>query len=322
MVAESTFWRSAVADEGRVPERAPLKVVRSEAADVEEDWGLVRSRVEAREEELWLVSSDSKFYARWCLCGATPMAKAKEGVVLIGGHPKYLDAQLAETASMNSRLMLALADELQTAGVPTIRFDYRGTGQSKGTFETAAAVRDIVAAANALCGTSGTSGPCEESAFVAASFGAASALGNVYTKGCRKFVSISHGLGFGTTRPDGTERPSAADPEEPSAKALAKLYNRTNIFFTTMRITIPKLWVVGTEDHLTPRDELLDWLSAHSPGKGDLATLHEVQGADHQFRRKERVCAKIVAAWLRDPTVKPIEFHFDFATGPVDHVFS
>lgn len=319
--AESSLWRSAVPDESRVPKRAPLEIRKVDLTDSEEDWHATLRSVESREEELWLVSSDSKFYARWSLFGATPAKKAKQGVVLIPAHPTYGDEHVESGSSMDSKLMVALADELHSHGIPTIRFDYRGVGKSRGSFEPVGAVRDLVAAANALCGANGISGPCETIAFVGASFGAASALGNIYTKGCRKFVSISHGLGYGTTRPDGTERTAHSNADSPGAKALAKLYNRTNIFFTTMRLTIPKLWLVGTEDHLTPIDELTEWLTKYSPGKGDLSTVVSVTDASHLFQQKERACARLIAAWLIDPNVKPIVFHFDFKTGPIDHVF-
>lgn len=305
---ESSFWRSVETTESRVPKRAPLSIreeTRQEPAS--EDWAGVRARVEAREEELFLVTSDSKFCARWCLHGFTPDNKAPEGVVLIPGHPEaFVEDQLAPM-TMDSPLILALADELQAAGIPTLRFDYRGVGKSKGTFNTVAAVRDLVSATSALCG------PCASSVMVAASFGAASSLGNIYTKGCRKFVSISHGLGFGSTTGDGVER----DPVV-TIPALRKLYNRTNIFFTTMRITIPKLWIVGGGDKLTEKKELIDWLQNHSPGKGDLSTVTTIPDARHDLLGFERRTAKIVLAWLAD--AKPIVFHLDFASGPVKHI--
>lgn len=313
---ESSFWRSVETAESRVPKRAPL-CVREEARQepAPEDWAAVRARVEAREEELYLVTSDSKFYARWCLQGFTPSNKAPEGVVLIPGHPEAaVDGQL-EPMTMDSPLILALADELQAAGIPTLRFDYRGVGKSKGTFDTVAAVRELVSATSALCGASGASGPCASSVMVAVSFGAASSLGNIYTKGCKKFVSISHGLGFGSTTADGVEREPIT-----SFPALRKLYNRTNIFFTTMRITIPKLWILGTHDKLTDKDELVTWLEHHSPGKGDLSTVALVPEARHDFLGHERRCATLVRSWLADPSAKPIVFHLDFASGPVEHM--
>lgn len=308
-MGEASVWRSVVPDETRVPRRAPLSVVETSYRDEElaEEDSLV-ARVASREEEMWLVSSDSKFYSRWSLHGASPFKKAKQGVVLIPPHPSR--------GNMDSPLVLAIADALFEAGIVALRFDYRGVGRSRGTFDDVSAVRDLVAAAQALCAT------CETTSFVAIGYGSASALGNLYTKGCNRFVSISHGFGQGTTHPDGTERRSLVHQKnDSSSKSLSKLYDRTNVFFTTMRITIPKLWIVAEDDDLTPVDELKEWISHYSPGKGELSTIHIVKSATHMFERKERHVAALVTSWLTNPKVEPITFSFDFKSGKVDHVF-
>ena len=316
-------------DKSRLPQLAPLEVVETgdEAANrarCEAPSGAaleaLKRRVEAREEELWLVSTDSKFYARWCLLGSTPMRQAAQGVVLVPGSPVYEDADgQAAPQSMDSALMLTLADALQAAGVPTIRFDYRGVGKSKGKFNTVTSVRDIVAAVAALCGGDGTTGPCKRCAVVAHSVGAANSIGNIYTPGCNKFVSVSHGLGFGVTLPNGHPRDGGvtANPEN---NVLRKLYNRTCIFFTTLRLTIPKLWLLGGDDVLTPSRELQVWLERYSPGRGDLSTIHTVRGVRHDWRGHEDECARQVLKWLTGPATEVV-MRMDFATGPVDHVF-
>lgn len=322
-------WVNVKPDESRVPKKLPLEIVETgnaaaNRATCEAPSGAaldaLKARVEAREEELWLVSSDSKFYARWCLLGHTPMRQAPQGCVLIPGSPTYEDedGQLA-AQSMDSALMLTLADHLQANGIPTIRFDYRGVGKSKGKYNTVTCVRDIVAAVAALCGGNGKTGPCARCVMVAHSMGAANSIGNIYTRGCNKFVSISHGLGFGITLPNGTAR-DGGQTCKPENNVLRKLYNRTCIFFTTMRISIPKLWLLGGDDHLTPLRELQVWIERYSPGRGDLSTIHTVRGVRHDWRGHELECAKQVLKWITGPA-KEIVFRMDFATGPVDHVF-
>ncbi|KAH8065706.1 serine/threonine kinase [Aureococcus anophagefferens] len=322
-------WVNVKPDESRVPKKLPLEIVETgnaaaNRATCEAPSGAaldaLKARVEAREEELWLVSSDSKFYARWCLLGHTPMRQAPQGCVLIPGSPTYEDedGQLA-AQSMDSALMLTLADHLQANGIPTIRFDYRGVGKSKGKYNTVTCVRDIVAAVAALCGGNGKTGPCARCVMVAHSMGAANSIGNIYTRGCNKFVSISHGLGFGITLPNGTAR-DGGQTCKPENNVLRKLYNRTCIFFTTMRISIPKLWLFGGDDHLTPLRELQVWIERYSPGRGDLSTIHTVRGVRHDWRGHELECAKQVLKWITGPA-KEIVFRMDFATGPVDRVF-
>ena len=87
---------------------------------------------------------------------------------------------------------------------------------------------------------------------VAHSMGAANSLGNIYSRGCNKFVSISHGLGFGITLPNGEAR-DGGQTCKPENNVLRKLYNRTCIFFTTMRISIPKLWLLAGDDDVGRR---------------------------------------------------------------------
>ena len=93
-------WVTVKPDESRVPKKLPLEIVETgnaaaNRATCEAPSGAaldaLKARVEAREEELWLVSSDSKFYARWCLLGHTPMRQAPQGCVLIPGSPTYED---------------------------------------------------------------------------------------------------------------------------------------------------------------------------------------------------------------------------------------
>jgi len=322
-------WYSPKPDASRLPQLAPLEVVETgnEAKNREKCAAVsgaalaaLKKRVEGREEELWLVTTDSKFYARWCLQGSSPIRQAPQGVVLVPGSPTYEDAdgQVAPQ-SMDSPLMLTLADTLQKAGIPTIRFDYRGVGASKGRYNTVSCVRDSVAAVAALCGGDGTTGPCKRCAVVAHSAGAANMIGNVYTKGCNKFVSVSHGLGFGETLPNGLPRDGGTTANPPD-NVLRKLYNRTCIFFTTLRLTIPKLWLLGGDDVLTPHRELQTWLERYSPGRGDLSTIHTVRGVRHDWRGHEDECGRQVLKWLTGPATEVV-MRMDFATGPVDHVF-
>mmetsp|Transcript_37947 Transcript_37947/g.121763 ORF Transcript_37947/g.121763 Transcript_37947/m.121763 type:complete len:333 (-) Transcript_37947:151-1149(-) len=310
----AAFWRKGVEpDESRVPKRAPLRMetlaLRHEPLRSSGHSDELLSLVEAREEDLWLTSSDSKFYARWCLHGATPMAK-KFGVVLVPGHPALQKSGQVEPQSRDSPLLVAIADACQRRGLCTLRFDYRGVGKSKGTFDAVACVRDAVAAVQAV---TGKGGPFDSVAVIAFSFGSAQSLGNVYTKGCTKFVSISHGHGLGSTKPDGSRRQPAFD--DVGDPLVEQLYNRTNIFFTTMRITIPKLWIVGEDDPLSDKPELVDFLENHSPGRGELSTVVEVPGAPHDLRGAEAAVATRIVDWLTDPTVDEIKFDLHFASG-------
>ena len=292
------FWRQVTPDETRVPEREPLTV----ETLVPESSSVLRETVEAREEELYFVSSDSKCYGRWCLNGASPFQK-KDGVVIVPGHPTLkMEGQL-EPQTMNSPLLLTIADECQRAGLATLRFDYRGVGKSKGNFDDVACVRDVVAAVQTV------NGPFQNVTLIAFGFGSAQSLGNVYTKGITKFVSLSHGLGLGSTNADGTRR-AAVLP------SLELLYNRTNIFFSTMRITIPKLWIVGDDDLLTNADDLLSFLRI-SPGRGELSTIVKVQNTPHDLRNAESAVAKRLLSWIQ--TSSEITFHLHFASGPVVH---
>ena len=310
----ASFWRKGVEpDESRVPQRPALQVERlaEDIKEEEEDEEVVRCRVAAREEELWLVSSDSKIYARWCLQGATPM-KRKAGVVLVPGYPEF-------GATMDSNLIVTIADACQRAGLPTLRFDYRGIGKSKGVFDAVDCVRDVVEAIRMACGADGESGPFKSAAVVAFSFGSAQTIGNIYTKGVTHFISLSHGLGLSGTMPDGTRRPPSSELKD---DLLTQLYNRTNIFFTTLRITLPKLWIVGEEDVLTDKDELAKFLTQYSPGRGELSTLVTVPNANHDLRFKERSVANRIVSWLTDPKTKPIQFNLDFASGPQTQTLS
>lgn len=186
------------------------------------------------------------------------------GAVVCHPHPEY-------GGSMDVPLVAAIAKGLARAGWVALRFNFRGVGQSQGTYdEGRGEVEDVEAAAAYLGAQSATKG--QPLALVGYSFGAWVAL------------EAAHRL----------------SPAAVAAVALP-LWRMPEGWLTDL--PVPKLFIAGDRDTLCPVAELKAW-AARLPGATELAILTR---ADHYLAGRAGQVADAVARFLRAYVGQPPE---------------
>ena len=166
---------------------------------------------------------------------------ARAGVVVCHPHPLY-------GGDMDNPVVLTVADACARHGLATLRFNFRGVGGSRGSWDEGRGEQDDVRAA--LAHLRGLLGPPARLALAGYSFGAAMALA-VASKGepLAGLALVAPPLASPTWRPPGT-----------------------------LRLEGSLLIAAGSEDTHCPRPALTA-LAAALPG----ATLTVIDGADHFF---------------------------------------
>ena len=185
----------------------------------------------------------------------TPPSAPLIGAVLCHPHPLY-------GGEMHNNIITALAETFQQAGIMTLRFNFRGVGQSEGTHgHGEAEVEDVRAAVTALLGSH-----VVPTVVVAGySFGAMVGL-----------------------------RAGAHDARVHTLIGVAlPLARREASFLLTAHK--PTLLISGDQDDISPVAALQE-LAAGLPEPKKLVTI---PGADHFFWGQERIVAHIALTFVR-----------------------
>lgn len=186
------------------------------------------------------------------------------GAVICHPHPQY-------GGSMDVPLIVALARAMAPTGWVALRFNFRGVGQSQGTYdEGRGEVEDVEAAAAYLGAQSAAEG--QPLALVGYSFGAWVAL------------EAAHRLA----------------PAAVAAVALP-LWRMPEGWLADLHA--PKLFIAGDRDTVCPVAELKAW-AARLPGATELVILTR---ADHYLAGREGQVADEVARFLRAHVGQPPE---------------
>ncbi len=178
------------------------------------------------------------------------------GAVLCHPHP-------ALGGNMENPVIMALARSLDSGGIATIRFNFRGVGGSLGTFsQSGEEAGDVSAALNLLRGWRGINS--RRMALVGYSFGAQVIVrGLSDLKKAKALVLLSPPLSSFARSPIGTERR-------------------------------PKLFLVGERDRLVKAQALKEHVDSFaSPG-----TIEVMPQADHSWRGHEEEVAQRVCRFL------------------------
>jgi hypothetical protein len=185
----------------------------------------------------------------------TPPSSPAMGVVLCHPHPLY-------GGEMHNTIVAALAETLQHAGIMTLRFNFRGVGQSQGTHgHGEAEVADVQAAVTALLGHH--------------------AVPTVVVAG------YSFGAMVGL-------RAGAQDARVHSLIGVALPLARRDASFLLTAYK-PTLLISGDQDDISPVPALQD-LVAKLPGPKKLMTIPH---ADHFFWGQERIVAQAALTFLQ-----------------------
>jgi alpha/beta superfamily hydrolase len=188
------------------------------------------------------------------LLWAPPQA-ASIGAVLCHPHPLY-------GGEMHNNVVSALADAFQRAGIATLRFNFRGVGQSGGSHgDGEAELEDVKAAVSYLLSRQHV----QTIVVVGYSFGSMVGLqAGAVDPRVHKLIGIAFPLGF----------------RDPSF---------------LLGVTKPKLLISGDHDNYSPIPALQDLL-AQLP---DPKQLVVVTGADHFFWGQEGEIAKAAVEFLQ-----------------------
>ena len=179
-------------------------------------------------------------------------------VVLCHPHPML-------GGDMNNVIVSTIAFEVSQRGMGSLRFDFRGVGQSEGEFTDAEGVSEDVK--HALSFTRNFTGVDDKRVgIVGYSFGAAAMLHNLkYTKGAKSLVFIAPPVGA-------VQRSSIRDDKR------------------------AKLFIVGSEDRVVPSLDLQRELDNFKHP----AQFTEIAGADHRLTDHESTVAERVAEFLTE----------------------
>ena len=187
----------------------------------------------------------------WLPAGATLMERA---VVLCHPHPLH-------GGSMETKLVARTARRLSESGYQTLRFNFRGVGQSEGTWDDGNGERDdVVAALDYISDRLGSA----RLALFGFSFGAALGL----DVGCRD------------------ERVEALIAVAPAVQRLPPEWTPAD--------SKPILLVGASQDELVDPEDLREWVRA----RPDAVRLQMIEGADHLFTDKTDIVADAVVRFL------------------------
>jgi alpha/beta superfamily hydrolase len=164
--------------------------------------------------------------------------------------------------------MKVLNDAEWGLGWPVLRFNFRGTGLSEGSFDGRAEAEDVLAALGWL--VNAYKNPIVVAGF---SFGSAMAL----MACCQQPAAIHAVAALGL--------PTTADGHQYHYRFLADC-------------NIPKLFLSGDDDVFAPVTQLTQVFDSAAEPKHMVL----VPGADHFFTGKLELMQKALAGWLKEPT--------------------
>ena len=187
-----------------------------------------------------------------------PGSQPKFAASVCHPHPLY-------GGTMHNKVVFRAAKAALMAGLPTLRFNFRGVDKSEGTYDYGVGERDDVRAALDWLDRRFPGVPVVVMGF---SFGA-------WT-----------GLAVG-----------AIDPRVPALAGLGLPVNDLDFGFLA-GVTKPKLIVQGTEDIYAGRDRIEQLYNSLSEPK----RIHWVEGADHFFTGRLEGVQKAITAFLHEFT--------------------
>ena len=215
--------------------------------------------MEPRQEPITIVSGDLSIEAILHLPDPSP--KKSPGVVVCHPHPRY-------GGDMNNNVVIGLTRQLVKDGFAALRFNYRGVGNSEGSFDWGSGETDD---ADSALETLSLRDEVDGSrlGIVGYSFGAAVAI------------------------------QSASDSA--LAQAVAAIACPAPQFraFSGMELLQPKLFVLGDHDHNFPVDQFRFLCRRFA----DPRRYEVVSGEDHFFRGSETLLGEMTseffATWLK-----------------------
>lgn len=202
-------------------------------------------------------------------------------------HPGRDDDKLAilghgVTGNKDRPFVVALAEGLSAAGIATLRFSFAGNGDSGGRFQDATIskeVDDLGAVLDAV----GNRTVCYVGHSMGGAVGVLRASSDQRIRFLVSLAGMVHTEAF-TQREFGEQTPDAGlmweDEECPLSQVymddLAQIHSVVEL---GQRLTVPWLFVHGTEDDVVPPQDTHD-IMAVAPGQ---VQLLELPGADHVF---------------------------------------
>ena len=168
---------------------------------------------------------------------------------------------------MHNKVVFRAAKAATQAGLPALRFNFRGVGKSAGSFSDGIGEgRDVTAALDYLSARF----PAVPVCFIGFSFGAAVGL------------------------PVG-----ARDPRVTALVGLGVPVGSRNMHYL-QGVPKPKLIIQGTQDQFTPRAEVETFFDSLAEPK----QIHWVENADHFFAGKLEEVQRVVLEFLRSELVQ------------------
>lgn len=200
--------------------------------------------------------------AEWQLEGVlTQVPGSRRGAVICHPHPLY-------GGNMNNPVVRALEESLQRAGRSTLRFNFRGTGESTGTF-------------------GGGVGECDDLRAAAAYLTESAAVDDLTGAGYSFGAMVA--LQGGSSLPAISTLIAVAPP--------LSLFKLTNLKLGAVR----KLFIVGDGDQYCSAAELIDQLAGVTEPKKSVV----LGGADHFLFGHEAAIREAVAEFLDEEAPSP-----------------
>jgi hypothetical protein len=190
-----------------------------------------------------------------------PQGKPRFAAVVCHPHPLH-------GGTMHNKVVFRAAKAARQAGLPTLRFNFRGVGKSTGSFSEGIGEReDVTAALDFL----GTRFPALPVCLIGYSFGASVGL-----------------------------RVGANDPRVVALVGLGVPVSSTNMDFLR-GVLKPKLIIHGTRDQFGSRAQLESFYGMLAEPK----QLYWVQNADHFFMGKLEEVQRAIREFLRSKLILP-----------------
>jgi hypothetical protein len=190
-----------------------------------------------------------------------PQEKPRFAAVVCHPHP-------LQGGTMHNKVVFRAAKAARLAGLPTLRFNFRGVGKSTGSFSAGIGEReDVTAALDFL----GTRFPALPVCLIGYSFGASVGL-----------------------------RVGANDPRVVALVGLGVPVSSTNMDFLR-GVLKPKLIIQGTRDQFGSRAQVESFYGMLAEPK----QLYWVQNADHFFMGKLEEVQRAIREFLRSKLILP-----------------
>ncbi len=171
-------------------------------------------------------------------------------------HPQF-------EGTMHNKVVHTLARVLNQLGMPAVRFNFRGVGDSAGNFDHG---KGETADALAVLDWVGQRWPDREQVLAGFSFGAGVALRAAAAISPARLITVAPTICRITL--DGFVQP-----------------------------LFPWLVVIGSQDEFVNCDEVIDWLNTLGPGP----ELSVIDGAEHFFHGRLNELRDIIVDWMKSP---------------------